>query len=378
MNWKVPLADVTFGPEEQEAVRRVLESGWVSMGPETERFEAEFAEYLGAKHAVAVSSGTAALHLSLLALGIGPGDEVIVPSLTFVATANAVLYVGATPVFADITSLDDWTISPDEIERKLTDRTRAIIVMHYGGFPCAMDRIKAIADKHGLKVVEDAAHAPGTSFQGKKLGTLGDTGCFSFFSNKNMTTAEGGMVTTADADVAAKVKMLRSHGMTTLTWDRHRGHSFSYDVVAHGYNYRMDEIRAAIGRTQLEKLDRSNQRRREITLEMRKNLEDIPVISLPFQAHDLDECSCHIFPILLQSADLRIPFMESMKQSGIQTSIHYPPIHKFTGYKKFRTNDLPLTDHVTAMEVTLPMFPNMEEHDTAIVIRAAEIALKSA
>src|SRR5208337_2239242 len=137
MNWKVPLADVTFGPEEQEAVRRVLESGWVSMGPETEQFEAEFAQYLGAKHAVAVSSGTAALHLSLLALGIGPGDEVIVPSLTFVATANAVLYVGATPVFADITSLDDWTISPDEIERKLTDRTRAIIVMHYGGFPCA-------------------------------------------------------------------------------------------------------------------------------------------------------------------------------------------------------------------------------------------------
>ena len=377
MNWKVALADVTFGPEEHEAVRRVLESGWVSMGPETEQFESEFAEYLGAKHAVAVSSGTAALHLSLLALGIGPGDEVIVPSLTFVATANAVLHVRAKPVFADITSLDDWTISPDEIERKLTDKTRAIIVMHYGGFPCAMDRIKAIADEHGLTVVEDAAHAPGASFQGQKLGTWGDTGCFSFFSNKNMTTAEGGMVTTADADVAAKVKMLRSHGMTTLTWDRHRGHSFSYDVVATGYNYRMDEIRAAIGRVQLAKLDRSNQRRREITMEMRKKLDDIPRISLPFQVHDLNECSCHIFPILLQSADLRIPFMESMKQSGIQTSIHYPPIHKFTGYKEFRTNDLPLTDHVTAAEVTLPMFAGMEKHHTAIVTRAAEIALKS-
>ncbi|MGO9119732.1 MAG: DegT/DnrJ/EryC1/StrS family aminotransferase [Desulfomonilaceae bacterium] len=377
MNWKVPLADVTFGPEEQEAVRRVLESGWVSMGPETEQFEAEFAEYMGVKHAVAVSSGTAALHLSLLALGIGPGDEVIVPSLTFVATANPVLYVGATPVFADITSQDDWTISPDEIERKITDKTRAIIVMHYGGFPCRMDRIKAIAEKHGLKVVEDAAHAPGSSFQGKKLGTWGDAGCFSFFSNKNMTTAEGGMVTTADDDVAARVRILRSHGMTTLTWDRHRGHSFSYDVVAHGYNYRMDEIRASIGRVQLEKLDRSNQRRREITLEMRNNLKDITRISLPFQAHDLNECSCHIFPILLQSADLRIPFMESMKQSGIQTSIHYPPIHRFSGYKKFRTNDLPLTDHVTATEVTLPMFPAMEEQHTAIITRAAKTALES-
>ena len=359
MNWKVPLADVTFGPEEHEAVRRVLESGWVSMGPETEQFEAEFAEYLGAKHAVAVSSGTAALHLSLLALGIGPGDEVIVPSLTFVATANAVLYVGATPVFADITSLDDWTISPDEIERKVTDKTRAIIVMHYGGFPCRMDRIKAIAEKHGLKVVEDAAHAPGASFQGQKLGTCGDAGCFSFFSNKNMTTAEGGMLTTADDEVAARVRILRSHGMTTLTWDRHRGHSFSYDVVAHGYNYRMDEIRAAIGRIQLEKLNRSNQRRREITLEMRKNLDGIPRISLPFQALDLNECSCHIFPILLQSADLRIPFMESMKQAGIQTSIHYPPIHKFSVFSGTDIDHLALTEEVASRELTLPLFASM-------------------
>ena len=173
MKWKAPLFDVFFGPEEQEAVRRVMESGWISMGPETEQFEAEFAQYLAAKHAVAVSSGTAALHLALLALGIGPGDEVIVPSLTFVATANSVLYVGAKPVFADITSPDDWNISPDEIEKKITDKTRAVIVMHYGGFPCRMDRIRAVSNEHGLKLVEDAAHAPGGSFQGKKLGTLG-------------------------------------------------------------------------------------------------------------------------------------------------------------------------------------------------------------
>ena len=379
---KVPFVDLQLlhrelAEELEDVFSRVLKSSAFVLGPEVERFEQEFSHYCGTSYCVAVNTGTAALHLTLAALGVGPGDEVIVPSLTFVATANAVLYVGATPVFADITSLDDWTISPDEIERKLTDRTRAIIVMHYGGFPCAMDRIKAIAEKHGLKVIEDAAHAPGASFQAQKLGTWGDAGCFSFFSNKNMTTGEGGMIVTDSADVAESLKNLRCHGMTSVSWDRHKGHNFSYDVTQLGFNYRIDEIRSALGRIQLAKLDRGNQRRREITLEMRKNLEDIPLISLPFQAHDLDECSCHIFPILLQSADLRIPFMESMKQSGIQTSIHYPPIHKFTGYKEFRTIDLPLTDHVTATEVTLPMFPNMGEDDTTIVIRAAEIALKS-
>lgn len=374
MNWKVPLFDVTFGPEEHEAVHRVLESGWISMGPETEQFELEFAQYLGAKHAVAVSSGTAALHLALLALGIGPRDEVIVPSLTFVATANAIVYVGATPVFADITSLDDWNISPQDIERKITPRTRAVIVVHYGGFPCQMHRINAIAQAHGLKVVEDAAHAPGATFQGKKIGTWGDAGCFSFFSNKNMTTGEGGMVVTANDAVAAKVRILRSHGMTTLTWDRHQGHSFSYDVVATGYNYRMDEIRAALGRVQLSKVDENNRKRRDFTRKMREALNNADSIALPFCSHDLDESSSHIFPILLESECLRGPFMSRLKESGIQTSIHYPPVHKFAAYNNYGQNDLTITEEVCSREVTLPLFPSFVAEQREMVVCAVKSA----
>ena len=378
MSWKVPLFDVRLGPDEREAVNRVLESGWISMGPETEQFEAEFAQYLGAKHAVAVSSGTAALHLALMALGICAGDEVIVPSLTFVATANSVLYVGANPVFADITSHDDWNISPDEIEEKITDKTRAVIVMHYGGFPCRMDRIRAMADEHGLKLVEDAAHAPGASFQGKKLGTWGDAGCFSFFSNKNMTTGEGGMVVTESDEVAASLRNLRCHGMTSVSWDRHRGHNFSYDVTATGYNYRMDEIRAALGRAQLAKLDESNRKRREITRQLRENCEDMNLISLPFLSHNLNESACHIFPILLQSADLRIPFMEFMKESGIQTSIHYPPVHKFSAFKRWSWSAVTLTEDIAGREVTLPLFPTMNNHQAHSLINGVRRCIAKA
>jgi dTDP-4-amino-4,6-dideoxygalactose transaminase len=375
LTWKVPLSDISFGLEEQEAVRRVLKSGWVSMGPETEHFESDFATYTGAKCAVAVSSCTAALHLSLLALDIRPGDEVIVPSLSFVATANAVLYVGATPVFGDITSLDDWNISPLQIEQLITPRTKAVIVLHYAGFPCQMNRIMDIAQRHGLRVVEDAAHAHGSTFKGKKLGTWGDAGCFSFFANKNMTCAEGGMVVTDSEDVAKRLKTLRSHGMTTLTWDRHRGHSFSYDVIETGFNYRMDEIRAALGRVQLSKLDQGNQKRREITRKMRDNLREVESISLPFLRHDLDESSSHIFPILLASRELRPAFMSCMKEAGIQTSIHYPPIHKFSAYKRSNHIDLPITEDVCRREVTLPLFPNLSPQQEELVICAIKSGL---
>lgn len=373
MSWKVPLSDLHFGPDEFQAVKRVLESGWISMGPETELFEQDFAEYLGVRHAVAVSSGTAALHLALLALGIGPGDEVIVPSLTFVATANAIVYTGATPVFADISSAKDWNVSPERIEELTTPRTRALMLVHYGGFSCRMDRIKEIAENLGLKIIEDAAHAPAAVFQGKKLGTWGDAGCFSFFSNKNMTTAEGGMVVTADPDAASRLKMLRSHGMTSLTWDRHRGHSFSYDVLQTGYNYRIDEIRAAIGRAQLAKLDHSNAKRREITRTMRELLESANMVSIPFPDHDLDDCSCHIFPILLESGRTRESFMASMKERGIQTSIHYPPVHRFRAYAGIPCGELPVTEDVASRQVTLPLFPTMTEEQTEMV-RAAVVA----
>ncbi|HMK35633.1 MAG TPA: DegT/DnrJ/EryC1/StrS family aminotransferase [Desulfomonilaceae bacterium] len=362
MSWKIALAEVSFGTEEYDAIKRVLDSGWVSMGPETEAFESEFADYLGIGHAVAVSSGTTALHLGLLAAGVGSGDEVIVPSLTFVATANAVLYAGAIPVFADITGVDDLNISIDQIERKITPRTKAVICVHYAGFSCAMDRLRSLAQSRGLAVVEDAAHAPGASFRGKKLGTWGDVGCFSFFSNKNMTTAEGGMVVTDSLPIARTIRMLRSHGMTTLTWDRHRGHSFSYDVVEPGFNYRMDEIRAALGRAQLAKLEDNNAMRRIATEGLRDRLAGVDQISIPFQDQALEESSCHIFPILIDKAGRRPGLMEHLKNQGIQTSIHYPPVHRFSTYQSngpARADGLAFTEDVASREITLPLFPRI-------------------
>ena len=264
-NWKVPLADLDLDTDDIRAVVDVVRSKWLSMGPVTAEFEQCFAEYIGVKYAFAVVNCTAALHLAHVALGAATGDTVICPALTFVATANAIRYTGATPVFADITSADDLNISPDDIEAKIDDTTKGICVVHYGGYPCDMDRIMHIARRHHLYVVEDVAHAPGaacwvtmppraSSTAGgvfKKCGSIGDIGCFSFFSNKNMTTAEGGMLTTDSDTIADRIRRLRSHGMTSLTWDRERGHSFSYDVTDMGYNYRMDELRAALGLAQL-------------------------------------------------------------------------------------------------------------------------------
>lgn len=375
MTWKVMVADLSIGEEEHYAVQRVLESKWISMGPETEAFEAEFAEFLGVRHAVAVSSGTAALHLALLAVGIKPGDEVILPSLTFVATANAVLYAGAVPVFADVNSVEDWTISVKRIEENITEATRAIIVMHYGGFPCEMDAVSDLADKHGLVVVEDAAHAPGAVYQGKKLGAWGDVGCFSFFSNKNMTTAEGGMAVTNDERIAEELRLLRSHGMTTLTWDRYKGHSFSYDVIRTGFNYRMDEIRAALGRVQLRKLEDNNRKRREKSALLRCLIKNEHGFTIPFSDDRLPWSSCHIFPILLDCSEMRPSLMQYMKTAGIQTSIHYPPVHRFTNFRSSCEGglcSLPITDEIGAREVTLPLYPDIESEQIEMI--ATEIS----
>ena len=206
MEWKVPLSDIDFGREEIETVVKVLESKWLTMGEVTQRFEAAFAEYLGVKHAFAVSNCTAALHIAYRVLGIEAGDEVICPSLTFVATANPIIYAGGTPVFADLSGIHDLNISPESITKRITEKTKAITVMHYGGYPCHMDTILNIANKHKLYVIEDDAHAPGAEYKGKKAGTIGDIGCFSFFSNKNMVTGEGGMVVTNNDDLADKIQ----------------------------------------------------------------------------------------------------------------------------------------------------------------------------
>jgi len=381
MNWKIPLADIDLGPEEQEAVSQVLSRKWLTMGEETGQFEEEFAAFIGAKHAIAVTNATAALHLACVALDLKPGDEVIVPSLTFVATANAVRYTGAVPVFADIRGEHDLNISPESIEEHLTPRTRAVSVVHYGGFACDMTQICELARQKNLSIIEDAAHAPGSEIDGRMVGLWGEIACFSFFSNKNMTTGEGGMLTTQDDRLAQRLRILRSHGMTTLTWDRYRGHAFSYDVVDLGYNYRIDEIRAALGRVQLKKLAANNARRRELSQAYWSCLASrVPEVSRPFQEHP-GISSAHLMPVLLPRGVDRLVFMESMKAQGIQTSIHYPPIHQFSSYRqaeKGQTGGLERTDDIGAREVTLPLYPAMSEAQVDEVVGAVENALGAA
>ncbi len=377
--WRIPLADIDLGPEEEAAVLDVLHRRWLSMGEATAAFEADFAALVGATHALAVTNCTAALHLAGLALGWGPGDEVIVPSLTFVATANAVRYTGATPVFADIVGLNDFSLSADDVAARITPRTRAIVVVHYAGHAADMPALLALAERHGLDMVEDVAHGPGATLDGRALGTWGRVGCFSFFANKNMTTGEGGMLTTDDDGLAAQLRLLRSHGMTSLTWDRHKGHAWSYDVVAPGYNYRIDEIRAAIGRVQLGKLEIANKRRRLLDGLYRELLPAAaPALGLPYTA-TRGVPACHLRPVLLPEGADRVHFMEEMKRRGIQTSIHYPPVHGFSYYRGEGGGPvLPLTELVGAREVTLPLYPGMTTADVESVAAAVAESLAAA
>jgi dTDP-4-amino-4,6-dideoxygalactose transaminase len=377
MKWKYPLSDIDLGKEEEREVLKVLRSRWLSTGPVTSRFEKGFADFLGGGEAIAVSNGTAALHLAVASLGLKKGDEVILPSFTFVATANAVLYTGAKPVFADIKGWEDLNISPDEIDRQVTRRTRAIIVMHYGGYPCDMDGILNIAKRHGLSVVEDAAHAPGSGYGGRKCGTLGTLGCFSFFSNKNLVTGEGGMVFTRDPELAERVRVLRSHGMKTLSWDKHKGHLSSYDIDTLGYNYRTTEIQSALGLIQLKKLERNNRRRRKIVEAYRKELRGVSEVFIPFLDAE-GPYSYHLFPLLIQgdpetrASLLRDELMKRLKDVGIQTSVHYPPIHLFSLYRKqigCKAGLLPMTEAMSQRVVTLPLHPRMDAADAKWVGR---------
>ncbi len=376
MSFRVPLADLDYGAEEEAAVLDVLRRRWLTMGAVTLDFEARFAERHQVEHAVAVSNCTAALHLACVALGIGPGDEVIVPSLTFIATANAVLHTGATVRFADIASPDDLGICPHSIAEQINERTKAVIVVHYAGYPCRMPEIVALAREHGLAVIEDAAHAPGASLDHVPMGGWGDAGCFSFFPNKNIAVGEGGMLTTGRDDVAERLRILRSHGMTTLTWDRHRGHAYSYDVIDLGYNARIDEIRSALGLAQLEKLDANNERRRRLDALYRQRLAGTE-IRVPF-ADTPGVSSCHIFPVLLPPGVDRLAVVDEMRQAGVQTSIHYPPIHRFSYYReRFGDVSLPCTEDVAARELTLPLFPTMSEEMLDIVVTELRKAVES-
>jgi len=369
MSYTIPLFDLNFDAAEEQAALEVLRSRWISTGPKTAEFERMFAEMLGVPHAVAVANCTCALHLALLLVGVGPGDEVIVPSLTFVATVNAIRYVGARPVFCDIISAEDLTVDPAMMRQLVTPRTKAIMVMHYAGFPCRMGEIMALAQEHNLAVVEDACHGPLSEYNGKKLGTIGAVGCFSFFSNKNISTGEGGMLVTGDAGYAARARLLRSHGMTTLSYERAKGHATSYDVVEPGYNYRMDDIRAAIGIAQLGKLRRDIARRAEVRRWYEEALGGVDEVIVPFAGRG-GVVSNYIFPIVLResTAAQRDAVRERLHAAGIQTSVHYPAVHRFSSYRQYGAA-LPMTERVADTLITLPMYAGLNCDDVRYVAR---------
>ncbi len=362
--WKVQLFKLNYDSQESEAVKDVVDSGWITMGEKTKEFESKFSNMLGNNiYATAVSSGTASLHMALLGLGIGSGDEVIIPALTFVADINVVKMVGATPVLADCSSYSNWNISAETIKTQITPKTKAVVVVHYGGYPCEMDKIVTLCKRRGLYLIEDVAHAPDAKYKGKACGTFGDYGCFSFFTNKNLSVGEGGMLITKNKQLAKRAREFRSHGMSALTLDRHRGRAISYNVSNVGLNYRIDEMRSAIGLVQLKKLKDANRKRAYLVDRYIKKLSSIKEISIPFQNIKNIEPVYHIFPILLSPNIDRVWLINRLKRVGIQSSIHYPIFKEFTAFKDLNLNPAPIAEDIARRELTLPLYPTMSFSD---------------
>jgi dTDP-4-amino-4,6-dideoxygalactose transaminase len=378
--WRVPLSDIRVDDELLAAAAETLASGWWSMGPRVGELEALFSELVEAPHALAVSNGTAALHLALLAVGCGSGDEVVLPSLNFVAAANVVARVGATPVFCDVLGDEDLNLDPDDLAAAITPRTKAAIVLHYGGFACDLEAVGELADRRGIIVVEDAAHAPGARWRGRALGTVGDVGCFSFFSNKNVPVGEGGMIVTSDDAIAGRLRLLRSHGMTTLTWQRHRGHASAYDVIEPGLNYRIDELRATLAIVQLQRLADGNAARLAHVLRYREVLDGVEGLSFPFRQEErVHDSANHLAVVLLPRGISRDDIREAARAEGVQTSVHYPPIHRFTAYAESAgARALPRTDAVADRILTLPLFPHMTSADVDLVADVIADAVRRA
>tara|TARA_B100000963_G_C22635309_1_gene677280 strand:+ start:1907 stop:3043 length:1137 start_codon:yes stop_codon:yes gene_type:complete len=360
--WKIQLFKLNYNELEKKAVENVLNSGWITMGQNIIDFEKKFAQMLGKDiFCSAVSSGTAAMHLAFMALDIKPNDEVIIPALTFVSDANCIKLMGAKPVLADCDSHDNWNVSADSLEKVITDKTKAIVVVHYAGYPCDMGPIVDLCKERDIYLIEDCAHSPGASINGIQCGSWGDIGCFSFFTNKNLSVGEGGMTSTSNPDLAKRLASLRSHGMTSLTLDRHKGRSITYDVNEPGINYRMDEMRAALGLVQLKKLKKANLKREKLTSRYRENFKETS-IKVPYSSMNYNKVSSayHILPVLLPTSLNRKIAINHLKNNGIQSSIHYPAFWDFTAYKDyFSKKDTPIAHEIIPNELTLPLYPGM-------------------
>ncbi len=367
-DWVVPLSDLRFDDGDIEAVAATYRSGWLSQGPKVAAFESDFAAHLGARHAIAVASGSAALHLICAAIRLSPDDEVVLPSLTFAATAAAVVHAGATPVFADIRGERRPWLSADAARAAIGPRTRAIITVSYAGHPGEVQELHALARDRGLLLIEDAAHALGARLESRHAGTISDAGAFSFFANKNLPLGEGGMVVTADPEIAERVRLLRSHGLTSDTWARHHSGEIDYDVLEPGFNFRLDEPRAALGRRLLRRLTEETSRRAELASQYAQAMRSVGGAHPAIEAEPGVENAWHIFPLLLDRGIDRARFRRQLREAGVQTSVHYPPLHLTRAFASARA--LPMTEDYARRTVTIPLFSHMNKAQQARVIRA--------
>jgi dTDP-4-amino-4,6-dideoxygalactose transaminase len=364
LNWRIALADVRLTDEQLAAAHEVLASGWLSMGPRTAAFEERFATESGLLHCICVSSATGGLVVALQALGVGPGAEVIVPSLTFVADANAVRVLGAVPVFADVESDLRPLVDPADVRQLVSPRTRAVITVDYAGVAAdikALDELRAA----GIGIVEDASHAVGPARDdGAWLDFAGDAVVFSFFANKNLAVGEGGMFATNDPALAERVRLLRSHGMTSGTWDRHLGHAMDYDVVVPGWNFRPQEVACALGERGMNVLADANRVRRELLCRYRAGFERDGRVVVPFRG---DDTTGHLAVVVLP-ADTRLGVRAALHAAAIQSSVHYPPIHRFSAYAGASARDLPVTDSIAGRLLTLPLHQFLSTDDVDLVV----------
>ena len=375
MNYKrdeyLPYALPWIGEEEIQEVVDSLRSGWVTTGPKVKRFEQEFAQYVGSRHAVALSSCTAALHVTLAALGIGPGDEVIVPTMTFCSTGNVVAHLGAKPVLVDTN--EDFHISAKETAKAINSRTRAIVPVHYGGQACDLDELIDIANRRGIPIVEDAAHAAGCEYRGRRIGVHGLATAFSFYATKNMTTGEGGMLTTNDDELAGRVRLLSLHGMSRDAWKRYtQAGSWYYEISEAGYKDNMTDIQASLGIHQLQRLDGFNKRRTEIARRYTAAFSDLPGVKAPHELPDRNHIY-HVYAIQLTNGLDRSDFIRLMKEAGIGTSVHFIPLHRHPFYQRtygYSTQEFPMAEELFEGLVSIPLYPKMSDRDVDDVIGA--------
>jgi dTDP-4-amino-4,6-dideoxygalactose transaminase len=374
----LPFSPPSIGEDEIHAVSEVLRSGWISKGPRTTQFEEEFASYVGAEAALGLNSCTAGLHLALLAGGVGPGDEVIVPTMTFCATANVVEHVGARPVLVDVEA-DTLNIDPSALAAAITGRTKAVMVVHYAGHPAAMTEIREIAEEHGVQVVEDAAHAFPASYRGEQVGAHGDLVAFSFYATKNLTTGEGGMLV-GKKPLVAQARNLSLHGMSGNAWNRYgaRGRWY-YEVDRPGFKYNMSDIQAALGLVQLGKIESFQTRRRSVAARYSSALAGLPV-ELPVERVGMSS-AWHLYPIRLTQSDCpggRDKAIERLAELNIGTSVHFIPLHLHPYYREryeYSPSDFPVAQRAFERLISLPLHPGLTDTDVANVLEAVELVV---